>query len=487
VIKEEAIMRTSTILLTFFLLIICSVTVQARIIHVPGDSTTIQGGINGASAGDTVMVHPGTYYEHGIDLHGKAVTVMGTDPEDSSVVAATVVNGDSLEEGNFLGSVFVFQTNEDSMCILAGLTIANGNANIGGGIYCYDSSPVIIHNIISGNSANYYGGGMYNSYSSPTVINCTFSENSSDSYGGGMYNDNSSPTVINCTFSGNSAYVYNYGAGGGMYNSSSSPTVTNCTFIGNSSWAVGGGMCNQDSSPTVTNCTFIENRVSTYHYTTGGGMYNFSGSSPTVSNCTFIGNSAQYGGGIGNSEGSPTISNCTFSGNLAYEYGGGMDNFRSSPTVTNCTFSENGSGYAGGMNNDYSSPMVTNCTFTGNSSKYDFGGGMRSYSGTPTVINCIFWANIEGEIVGSAVVTYSDVAGGYDGEGNIDADPMFITFKAYDYLLESGSPCIDTGDPSIEDGFDHWSTSMPYESGPRSDMGAYGGPGNVGWLPNYSQ
>ena len=39
-------------------------SLQADVIHVPGDSTTIQGGINGASAGDTVLVAPGTYYEY---------------------------------------------------------------------------------------------------------------------------------------------------------------------------------------------------------------------------------------------------------------------------------------------------------------------------------------------------------------------------------------------------------------------------------------
>ena len=35
----------------------------ARIIHVPADSSTIQGGINGAMSGDTVLVAPGTYYQ----------------------------------------------------------------------------------------------------------------------------------------------------------------------------------------------------------------------------------------------------------------------------------------------------------------------------------------------------------------------------------------------------------------------------------------
>jgi len=32
---------------------------QATIIHIPADSSTIQGGINGAVDGDTVLVSPG--------------------------------------------------------------------------------------------------------------------------------------------------------------------------------------------------------------------------------------------------------------------------------------------------------------------------------------------------------------------------------------------------------------------------------------------
>jgi hypothetical protein len=65
------------------------------------------------------------------------------------------------------------------------------------------------------------------------------------------------------------------------------------------------------------------------------------------------------------------------------------------------------------------------------------------------------------------------------GDGMIDADPLFVSYHGFDFLLRKGSPCIDAGDPDIEDG-----RSWPiwYNNGLRSDMGAYGGPGNVGWL-----
>jgi hypothetical protein len=52
------------------------------------------------------------------------------------------------------------------------------------------------------------------------------------------------------------------------------------------------------------------------------------------------------------------------------------------------------------------------------------------------------------------------------GTGCISADPMYID-AGTDFHLQSGSPCIDTGDPGIQD-----------ENGSTSDMGAYGGQGS---------
>ena len=43
---------------------------QAQIIHVPGDYTTIQQGIEAANPGDTVLVNDGIYYEQ-INFLGK--------------------------------------------------------------------------------------------------------------------------------------------------------------------------------------------------------------------------------------------------------------------------------------------------------------------------------------------------------------------------------------------------------------------------------
>ena len=228
---------------------------------------------------------------------------------------------------------------------------------------------------------------------------------------------------------------------GGIYCDSSSPMVTNCTFIGNSAY-YGGGMGNHHgSSPTVTNCTFAGNSAAKY----GGGMSDSSDSNATLTNCIFIGNSAKYGGGMYNTYGSsPTLTNCTFAGNSADNYGGGMsDSNDSNATLTNCIFIGNSAGYSGGgMYNRYSSPTVTNCTFSGNSADYS-GGGMHNRNSSPTITNCILWgdsAPTGPEIFNdnsTPTVTYSDIAGAgvYIGTGNINDDPLFVDADGPDNIV----------------------------------------------------
>jgi hypothetical protein len=182
----------------------------------------------------------------------------------------------------------------------------------------------------------------------------------------------------------------------------------------------------------------------------GGGMYN-ERSSPTLTNCTFRSNSANHGGGLYNRDGSsPTLTNCTFTGNSASSSGGGIQNHTSSPILIGCIFSGNSTVSAGGgMANAYSSPTLTNCTFSANSAVV-YGGGISNHSSSPALTNCILWGNTPDEILNtdqasSPLVTYSDIQGGYIGDGNIDADPLFVEADGGDYRLGPSSPCIDAG------------------------------------------
>jgi internalin A len=278
----------------------------------------------------------------------------------------------------------------------------------------------------------------------------------------------------------------------------------------------GGGMYIDAGSPTVSNCKFNRNSASR----SGGGMYCDNDSNPTLTNCTFAMNSGFRGGGMSNSRCNPKLTNCLFTGNFTRSFlvpdlfpsGGAMYNAESSPALTNCIFSGNVSIPSGGaISNNYDSiPILTNCTFTGNLSHW-MGGAMDSkYESNPVVINCVIWDNAPNQITGSAIVSYSNIQGGWlgAGEGNIDTDPLFAAFGYWadlndtniivetndpnsvwidgDYHLKSQagrfdlntqrwvidditSPCIDGGNPNSPFDLER------FPNGGRINMGAYGG------------
>ncbi len=139
----------------------------------------------------------------------------------------------------------------------------------------------------------------------------------------------------------------------------------------------------------------------------------------------------------------------------------------------------------GGISFCCSDPLFINNTVYENVAD-QAGGGLYSYgNASPFVVNSIFWSDSSGtgnEIdttEGSAAILYCDIQGGWDGEGNIDIDPLFRDPGNGDFHLMSAecgdpndSPCIDAGDPSIFDYLLDCDWGLGYE---RSDMGAYGG------------
>jgi hypothetical protein len=229
-------------------------------------------------------------------------------------------------------------------------------------------------------------------------------------------------------------------------------------------------MYNSGSSPSVVNCTFTNNRA----YTDGAGMYNCNASCPSIRNCVFESNTGdEQGGGIGNRSSSPLISGCMFLDNQAHSGGAGIHNdTEASPQIVNCIFAQN-SGYGGGggiLNEFDSNPLVVNCVLADNSST-NWGGAIANVVSSPVVINCILWGNAPDQIQssgGNPVVTYSNVQGGYLGEGNIDADPQFLPDG---FSLSPGSPCIDAGTADRAPNNDIRGVARPQGDG--WDMGAY--------------
>jgi len=150
-------------------------------------------------------------------------------------------------------------------------------------------------------------------------------------------------------------------------------------------------------------------------------------------------------------------------------WGGGIyvnaSNGACTPTLDHLIITQNNaSRYGGGIySTQGASPILVNVTVYGNSATDGYGGlGTFAIASTAIITNSIFWDNEPFDIAGSLTITYSDIEGGYGGEGNIDQDPLFVDQDNSDFRLTENSPCIDTGDPD--------SPNDPDAS--RSDMGA---------------
>ena len=209
----------------------------------------------------------------------------------------------------------------------------------------------------------------------------------------------------------------------------------------------GGGISIENASPTIRNCEIIGNEAER-----AGGIYCYE-SFATIRNCKIRDNYASISaGGIFCRYSSPTITTCTIAYNIAAGANGGGIQLvdTGSTTITNCAIVGNHAGFqGGGINVSNSYPAITNCTFTANSAEHGGGIYCREAS-TPRLTNCILWGDSapDGQEIqvlsrASIIVTHSDVQAGWEGEGNIDADPLFA--GEGDYHLAPGSPCIDAG------------------------------------------
>ena len=137
------------LLLTTFLL---AGGTAAADIYVPDDYPTIQGSIDAASPGDTIIVRPGTYVEN-ISFKGKAITVTS-----EAGAKDTVIDGHKPADPD-VGSVVVFRSGEGPGSVLQGFKLRKGKGTkygpsldfYGGGVFCLDASPVIRDCVVNDN------------------------------------------------------------------------------------------------------------------------------------------------------------------------------------------------------------------------------------------------------------------------------------------------------------------------------------------------
>lgn len=430
-----------------------------------------------AGTGDQVWVTKGIYYpgsvatdsfrlKYGVSLYGGFPSGGGDWNQRNWTAYPTILSGDVdkndlteegvvTDPGHIIGRNAYHVVTNDTTTLLDGFIITGGNANAenffdnrGGGLR-NGGTITLAAVIFSGNKAN-TGGGMANFGTNVTLTNVTFANNSvegTDSSGGGLAN-NGSAVLKDVIFSDNQADW-----GGGMFNSDGIATLIDVTFSGNRGQN-GGGLFTYYREITLTRVTFSGNIASL-----GGGMVSNAPGIATLTDVAFTDNMAySVGGGIYNGTQPLILNNVSLTNNTATSNGGGLANWGQA-TLTNVTFSGNQAGeYGGGITNgSYATLMLTNVTIFGNSAP-QYGGGLCNVNdvfgeGDLIIVNSILWGNSLDQISGglsSVDITYSDIQGGWSGEGNINLNPLLSPLAnnggyTLTHALEEGSPAIDKG------------------------------------------
>jgi len=357
-------------------------------IHVPADQATIQGAINAAQPGDTVLVDPGTYFEN-VNFQGKAITVASTGGP-----TVTIIDGGGLD------SVVKFTTGEGNGSVLKGFTITHGKSMFGaGGVSISNASPIVDGNVITANQTCSNGAGMQVEFSSAIVRNNTITNNFRAGCSGGT-------------------------GGGGI--------------------AIGGA-----GSAQILNNLIANNQMP--NTADGGGISLFAAGTPTISGNTIRGNTASgNGGGIAMANQSDAnITNNLIVGNSAAGQGGGVyflvpsgarGPFLVNNTVVNNTASSGAGVFADGF--DAAAQLVNNIFFSSTSSPVACGNGHGNANG----ILPQFSFN---DAFSPAASGFAGFCSNLNGApGNISTDPQFVDSANGDYHLQAGSPAIDSGNNS---------------------------------------
>lgn len=195
----------------------------------------------------------------------------------------------------------------------------------------------------------------------------------------------------------------------------------------------------------------------------GGGALILEGGSPVIANCVFDGSTAPRAGAVRVAEGStPSFLNCVFRANGNYSnqvptLGGAIRVEKGHPLFFGCLFHDN-RGRSGGAialtsGLGGTSAVLINCTIVANLAFDDLGGGISDSAGKTVLRNCIVYGNRAPAAPSTAEIfvdfgyvadfQFSNIGGGYVGDGNIDVEPGFD--RDGSFRLTANSPCRDRG------------------------------------------
>ena len=226
--------------------------------------------------------------------------------------------------------------------------------------------------------------------------------------------------------------TFQYGAGVELHNSS--VIFNDIMFSSNFSFNGGAVHCNNSSSPAFNNvtfknnvCEFDENNSWNEDSGEGGAVFIGNESTPSFNYCSFINNRAEsFGGAVSVHYGYPSFNYCLFTENISDASGASIfigNSQSDSINIKSSTFYHNQSLDSSGAN------IVTNWTeLIITSSIVRASQPIEFYNDDPNIN-----------------ITFSNIDGGYEGEGNIDLDPLFCNPDSLDFNLTEESPCISAG------------------------------------------
>ncbi|MBN1593197.1 MAG: right-handed parallel beta-helix repeat-containing protein [Candidatus Coatesbacteria bacterium] len=385
-----------------FVLVGAAFCSQAGEHHVAQDSTggftSIQDAIDAANKWDIVTIHPGTYYEN-VQLQDRSVTLRSTQPDDWEVVRATVIDG-SLD-----APVITVLEGQGASFRISGLTLTNGLQPGQGGAGIHVGIDRI--------------AGL-------TILNCLIMANEVDGDGGAIaFCDG---MIQGCLITGNQCTGL-YGCDG---------VIDSCVVTGNSP----AGISHCDGLIAV--CEIMEN--------TGPGLSLCDG---VIDGCFIHDNSASEAGG-GLLDCGARIAHTVIEGNVALSGGGssvGGGLFGCNGSIHNCLIVGNQSEGEGSALYECDA-LLSNCTIAGNTDTL----GLPAVSMGGILRDCIVWGNTSSaaQLGAGTRAEFSCIQNwALGGEGNLDADPLFVTGRLGDFYLSQiaagqheDSPCLDAGSKS---------------------------------------
>ena len=409
---------------------------------------TLQGAIDSAKDGDTVVLNKNTSGSINIAKWIKLNLNDHTINGDVKVDLSKKQDGETTEKVEITGGTITGATESgvtikdagDTNVLLKDLTIENNEGKQGGGVHIENSQNVTIdHCTIQNNKTTEVskngsdvsvgaGGGVFVSDNSHVTITDSKILDNTGTRGGGIYTEHSTVEVVEkseiknniATDVPSGASNSNKGLGGGIYSFDSTLTVTDSTISdneakGSTSLIIsndgelssstlgngGGGICavGKKSDVTLDKVTVTGNKATSNVSTNlgAGGGIEAQGGSLTVKDSTISNNNARgNGGGIFSAEGNVLdVSGSTIKGNKGNNGGGihtgearDASKTPSKATITDTTILENeaiGSGEGGGVYvGTRADATLKGCTVANNKS-VSTGGGIAAKLGTVTL------------------------------------------------------------------------------------------------------